>query len=523
MRCKECFRSILLALLFVTPVFSTIIPSSRSSMPLRSRIIRRHTSCKRVDIYRKPSGGRRIISRMARPGEVDEIEKEAAMGQLAGMSKMINTVANAKPEIVAIMMVYFVQGILGLSSLATTFFFKDELGLDPAEVAALTGITSLPWVIKPLYGFISDTFPLFGYRRRSYLFLFGLLGSISWATLATAAHTTTQAITALTFASLSIAASDVVVDSITVERSRESQAEAGTLQSLCWGSRYVGAAITAYLSGQLLETMSPRTIFGITALFPLLVTVFSNAVQEDKEKIAKEEKQAQVSTTERLTTQVKEVWKTARAPNVLLPMLFVLAWQATPSAGTGFFYFLTNELQMKPEFLGRIQVATSVASLLGVWLYQTWLKEVELKKLLTVITIISVPLSLTQLILINRINQQFGIPDSWFAIGDDVILSALGEIAFMPLLVIAAKVCPPGVEGTLFATLMSGFNFAGIMGQELGAGLTKYLGVTESNFGNLGQLVTICSLSSLFPLLFINNLDMVGFQEKPNLSEKNEM
>jgi hypothetical protein len=34
----------------------------------------------------------------------------------------------------------------------------------------------MPWVVKPLYGFISDSIPLFGYRRRSYLAVCGFLG-----------------------------------------------------------------------------------------------------------------------------------------------------------------------------------------------------------------------------------------------------------------------------------------------------------------------------------------------------------
>ena len=38
------------------------------------------------------------------------------------------------------------------------------------------GIIKLPWIIKPLYGIISDTFPLFGYRRKNYLILFGFIG-----------------------------------------------------------------------------------------------------------------------------------------------------------------------------------------------------------------------------------------------------------------------------------------------------------------------------------------------------------
>nr|XP_025887302.1 folate-biopterin transporter 1, chloroplastic-like [Solanum lycopersicum] len=49
-----------------------------------------------------------------------------------------------------------------------------------AETAVISGFSSLPWLVKPLYGFISDSFPLFGYRRRSYLVLSGLFGALSW-------------------------------------------------------------------------------------------------------------------------------------------------------------------------------------------------------------------------------------------------------------------------------------------------------------------------------------------------------
>lgn len=80
------------------------------------------------------------------------------------------------PELCAIATVYFVQGTLGLSRLALSFYLKDDLQIGPAEVAVLTGVAGLPWVVKPLYGFISDSVPLFGYRRRSYLAVCGLLG-----------------------------------------------------------------------------------------------------------------------------------------------------------------------------------------------------------------------------------------------------------------------------------------------------------------------------------------------------------
>lgn len=41
------------------------------------------------------------------------------------------------PDNVAVAMVYFVQGVLGLSRLAVSFYLKDDLHLDPAEVCDL--------------------------------------------------------------------------------------------------------------------------------------------------------------------------------------------------------------------------------------------------------------------------------------------------------------------------------------------------------------------------------------------------
>jgi hypothetical protein len=119
-------------------------------------------------------------------------------------------------------------------------------------------------------------------------------------------------------------------------------------------------------------------------------------------------------------------------------------------------------------------------------------------------------LGLTQLILVYHLNTGLGIPNELFTFGDSVVLTVLGQIAFMPTLVLAARLCPPGIEGTLFATLMSVFNGAGAVGAELGALLTSALGVTESNFQNLGILVAICNLSSLLSLPFLSLLPAEG-------------
>jgi folate/biopterin transporter len=396
-------------------------------------------------------------------------------------------------ELIAILLVYFVQGILGLARLAISFFLKDELGLSPAAVSALLGFAALPWMIKPLFGFVSDGLPILGYRRRPYLILSGVLGALSWVALATVVHSAWAAMVAIALSSLSIAFSDVIVDSIVVERARaESVGDAGSLQSLSWGSTAAGGVLTAYFSGSLLQQFSARTVFGITATFPLIVSVVALLISESR-------------ITEKPNWSV--VWKqlgqlreAVSQKSIWMPTAFLFLWQATPTAESAFFFFTTNELGFDPEFLGRVRLVTSLASLTGVWMFQRFLRNVPYRVIFGWSTVISTVLGLSTLLLVTHANRALGISDRWFSMGDSLVLTVMGQIAFMPVLVLAARLCPPGVEATLFALLMSVVNLAGLLSYESGALLMHWMGITENNFSNLPLLVVITSLSTLLPL-----------------------
>ncbi|KAL5648038.1 hypothetical protein ACJX0J_042393, partial [Zea mays] len=74
----------------------------------------------------------------------------------------------------------------------------------------------------------------------------------------------------------------------------------------------------------------------------------------------------------------------------------------------------TNKLGFTPEFLGHVKLVTSFASLLGVGLYNYFLKEVPLRKIFLVL-------------LVTGLNRKFGISDEWFSIGDSLIITILGQ------------------------------------------------------------------------------------------------
>ena len=396
-------------------------------------------------------------------------------------------------ELAAILLVYFVQGILGLARLAVSFFLKDDLGLTPAEVAAMTGIASLPWTIKPLFGFISDGIPMFGYRRRPYLILSGLLGAASWLAMATLVQSGWGAIAAITLSSLSVAVSDVIVDSLVVERARqESQSDAGTLQSLAWGASAIGGVITAYLGGLLLEQVSTRTVFAITATFPLVVSLVAWLIAEEPLE--------QRPNLSAVLEQMNQLRQAISRRAIWMPTLFLFLWQATPTADSAFFFFTTNDLGFQPEFLGRVRLVTNIAALIGIWVFQRFLRAVPFRRIFAWSTVLSSLLGMSMLLLVTHANREIGIDDHWFSLGDSLVLTVMGEIAFMPVLVLSARLCPSGVEATLFALLMSISNLAGLLSHELGALMTHWLGVTEQEFGNLWLLVLLTNLSTLLPL-----------------------
>ena len=221
----------------------------------------------------------------------------------------------------------------------------------------------------------------------------------------------------------------------------------------------------------------------------------------------------------RFTSQVGLLRKAVSQKTIWLPTLFLFLWQATPSADSAFFYFSTNDLGFGPEFLGRVRLVSSIAMLLGIGAFNRFFKSVPIRKIFGWSIVVSTVLGLTTLLLITHTNRVLGIDDRWFSLGDSLILTVAGQIAFMPVLVLAARLCPPGVEATLFALLMSVLNLSGAVSQELGALLTHWLGVTDTNFDNLWLLVTITSLSTLLPLPLIGWLPASSAEDGDSSSD----
>uniref|UniRef100_A0A453KWJ6 Uncharacterized protein n=1 Tax=Aegilops tauschii subsp. strangulata TaxID=200361 RepID=A0A453KWJ6_AEGTS len=66
------------------------------------------------------------------------------------------------------------QGFAGsFFRVASDYYWKDVQRVQPATVQFLSIFFHVPWVLKPLWGVMTDVFPVRGYRRRPYFVFSG--------------------------------------------------------------------------------------------------------------------------------------------------------------------------------------------------------------------------------------------------------------------------------------------------------------------------------------------------------------
>lgn len=398
--------------------------------------------------------------------------------------------------------VYFIAGATGIASVASTFYYKDDLSLSPAQVALLGSISIIPWSIKPLYGFFSDRQPVWGYRRKPYLFLAGLMGAAGYFSMATWVNSFLTVAVALLVSALGFALADVIVDGIVAERSRN-QTEAGKLQSICRASIMAGALIVAYFSGILVEAIGARNVFFITGFLPLLTSTLAIIITEEK--------------TDAVTFSLKETWqklKAAVSKDLLWATLFIFIWRATPSSGGGLSYFMIDELGFDPEFFGRLSLISHGMSIVGVLIFRKFLLSVSLRKLFFWIIVASVVLSMPSIGLVYGWYEYLHMSPRLFTLADTFISAPLSEIAFLPLLVLTARLCPKGIEATMFAILASIMNIGLAVSDMGGAWLLSIFDVTQGSYAGLDTVLWIAILSSFLPMPLLWKLPEVKAAEE---------
>ncbi|KAG7381504.1 hypothetical protein PHYPSEUDO_005961 [Phytophthora pseudosyringae] len=402
-----------------------------------------------------------------------------------------------------IFFVYFTQGVRStLCSLGTSYYLNETLALPPAQSESLRATAAIPWIIKPLYGMLSDSVPIWGTRRKSYLLIFSAISAAAYFALSVPGLITTyeSALAALVVASLGIAFCDVVIDGKVVEAARSEREDmAGNLQTLSWISLSVGSVLGSMVSGYALNTFGPLGVFFLSAAGPLCVVLISIKIPEETFV-----PQGDLGFLQTVQDQCRALASVVVDPICWRPMLWIFLSNALPpSVGEAMFSFKTTELGFSKSFLGFISTVGSFTLLGTTALYNAYFRDMPFRRMFFRIQLASACVSLAEFVLVSRLNVAFGIGDRFFIFGDEILSDVVARLKHMPSLVLCAKICPPGIEGTMFALLMSIYNFSWSVASYGGSWLCSYLQISKTNFTGLAAAVTIRSVAKVVPLFLL--------------------
>ena len=354
--------------------------------------------------------------------------------------------------------VYFAQGMWYLPNQTITISLKDA-GLSAGQVATFFAITTVPWLIKPVYGLLSDFVPLFGFHRKSYLMLTSATAATAGLLLGvTGEHSYSRMAILFTGMALGLAFTDVLVDALMVENGKP-LGLTGAFQSVQWGAITVASILVGELGGYLAEHRRLHAAFFIAACFPL-VSLLMAALFVHEAPARKEREEFRITWRAiRKALAEREIWVVGG---------FIFFWTFSPSFGPALLYYQTDVLHFSQQFIGHLGALAAVAGVVGALIYAPLSRLVPLRRLINLSIGVGVVGTLAYLFYEGPVS----------ALIIDVVFGCVGMTTQLAFLDLAAKSCPRHIEATFFALLMSIYNGGTQISQNIGGRLYDSFGYT---------------------------------------------
>jgi MFS family permease len=403
-------------------------------------------------------------------------------------------------------LVYVVEGlgqIVGLISQPLNYYLKEVHGWSPLQVTAFVTLFNLPWIIKPIYGLVSDFLPLFGYRRKSYLIIANIAATVGylWATQLNAPGDLAFALMLTAYA---MAISSTLCGAVLVENGQRLK-ESGTFVNQQWLWFNIAAMVAAVVGGQLVQHLAPSNALhaaaAIIAVAPCAVivgTIF--LVPEKKTRI---DLAGMKNTLRGLATAFRrrELWIVA---------IFMFLYYFSPGLSTPLYYYMTDDLGFSQAYIGLLGSINAAGWVVGALLYRRFFENLTLKYLLNLSIATGTATGLTYLFFWNETAAAIISFGAGFA-------AMLTTVATLTL---AADYCPPRAEGFSFAVLMSIINLSNTLADNVGSFL-----YTHAFHRALPPLVLISAAFTalafiLVPLLRLGNKRQ---GEPANMGERVEL
>ncbi len=250
---------------------------------------------------------------------------------------------------------YFVQGVIQAYQLN---FFKPHLdaeGISPDRIATLAGLAIVPFMLKWIFGIISDRVNLWGKGYRVPYMALGLVicaiafGAAFWVDPATDSFTLFATIILIGVSAMALF--DATADALAVEVVDDS--DHGRVQSVMTAGRAAGFIILSAVFGLVAAKFGYPFLFlvmGVVILLPLFM------VYQVKEPSKRAEREA----------FKWSAFKSLVRPNYLLYIAFlILAWTTFQGIEGLVTLYMSSQLKVGPELIGQYGMLKGIGMVIG--------------------------------------------------------------------------------------------------------------------------------------------------------------
>lgn len=356
--------------------------------------------------------------------------------------------------------VYVVEGlgqVGGLISQPLAYYLKEAEGWTPLQVTASLSVITLPWIIKPVWGIVSDFVPLFGYRRKAYLLLASLAAIAAYAGI-TRLRAPGTLISVLLLSAYAMAIVSTLCGAVLVENGQRLRtSDAFVNQQWLWFN--IAGMGSAFLAGQLVERLPPagalHAAAAVVAVAPIGV-IIGTLLLIDEERSRLDLGELKRTFRALLATfTLRDLWVVA---------LFLFLFYLNPGFGTPLYYYMTDHLKFSQAFIGELGAINSAGWIAGALIYRHLLKGITARRLIHLSILLGTVTTAAFVLLANPLSAAL----INFASGIATM------ITFVATLTLAADYCPKRAEGFAFAALMSILNLASALSETLGSFLYEH-------------------------------------------------
>jgi MFS family permease len=395
---------------------------------------------------------------------------------------------------------YFAQGLVfGIIGIAFPIYLQKQFNLTMSELVSMTILIQFPWFIKPFWGFISDHIPVFGRRRIPYIIICSFIVFSSSITIGSVVNTYWMFVFAAFCLNLGFGFTDVACDAHGVDMCKKDNSEEGIIQAIMWETRSFGACLSGIGGGILIGSCGEKFTFLLMSLAPitLCIVAFWSLKEEDKN----------VHITKDWGKLFKKSSYEGSVRFLIAAAIFLFIFNMAPVfSPSSMQYFMGKILGYSPFMRGIISALGAFGGFLGLRYYREYIQEVDIRSILKLSLLIGAGISLTYVWAVYNYSLLLFI----FIIG--AFVSMIGFVCSMR---VAVRACPKGIEGTVFAIMMSLCNIGSMFGAWVGGKIFDFFGIVKYIDGEVVYqdpghgftwMVIISSVMSLIPLLFLRLL-----------------